>query len=76
MSGTAARRLAFAGLPALWLLHNDFWLWDDPRILLGLPVGLLYHVLFCLAAAALMTILVRFAWPRDLEVRGTDPDER
>jgi hypothetical protein len=31
-----------------------------------LPVGLGYHVAFCLATALLMWLLVRFAWPEDL----------
>ena len=68
MSPRARRALLFAGIPLLALLHNDVWLWDDPRFLLGLPVGLLYHIAFCVAATALMTLLVRFAWPEDLEV--------
>jgi hypothetical protein len=32
-----------------------------------LPVGLTYHVAFCLVVALLMGLLVRYAWPRDLE---------
>ena len=58
----------------LYLLHNDLWLWDDPSMVLGLPVGLTYHVIFCLVAALLMVLLVRHAWPRHLEVNG-DEDE-
>jgi hypothetical protein len=65
------RRLALAGLPVLVILHNDFWLWDDPRFLLGLPVGLTYHALFCLAATGVMVLLVRRAWPAHLEVEET-----
>lgn len=58
---------ALAGLPILFLLHNDFWLWDDPRRIAGLPVGLLYHVIYCAAASGLMALLVAFAWPAHLE---------
>ena len=50
----------------LFVLHQDFWLAADSRLVLGLPVGLAYHAGFCLAAAALMGLLVRFAWPRGL----------
>lgn len=52
------RRLAWVALALLYLLHNDLWLWDDGRLALGLPVGLLYHVGYCLAAAALMAFLL------------------
>ena len=37
MAARAARVTAYAALPALYLLHNDLWLWDDPNRLLGLP---------------------------------------
>lgn len=50
-------------LVLLALLHHDFWFWDEPRWVLGLPAGLLYHVLYCVAAAALMALAVRRAWP-------------
>jgi uncharacterized protein DUF3311 len=65
---SAGRALALAGLPLLYILHNDFWLWDDPRIVLGLPVGLTYHVVYCFAATLVMLLLVRYAWPEHLEV--------
>jgi hypothetical protein len=68
LSAPWPRRLAFAGLIGLAVLHNDFWLWDDGRFFLGLPVGLTYHVLYCLAATGVMMLLVRHAWPAHLEV--------
>lgn len=46
-------------LVLLFLLHNDFWLWETPRFVLGLPVGLLYHIGFCLAATLLMAAFVK-----------------
>lgn len=59
--------LALAGL-LLYLLHQDFWFWRDGTLVFGvLPVGLFYHALYCLACAALMWALVKFAWPRELE---------
>jgi len=67
LSRRTTRRLLFAALAALAFLHHDLWLWDDGRIYLGLPVGLLYHVVYCFAAAGLMLLLVRFAWPEGLE---------
>ncbi len=76
MKGRLARRLAYFGLAALYLLHNDLWLWDDPRSFLGLPIGLLYHIIFCLAASVVMILLVATSWPADLEVNEREEDRR
>lgn len=46
-------------LVLLFLLHNDFWFWGTPRLVLGLPVGLLYHIGYCLAATLLMVAFVK-----------------
>lgn len=62
MNGSGLRALLYGALVLLYLLHNDLWLWDDSRIILGLPVGLLYHIAYCAAAVVLMVLLVRFAW--------------
>ena len=36
-------------LTALYLLHNDFWFWWSTRTVFGgLPIGLAYHVGYCL----------------------------
>lgn len=43
----------------LFLLHNDFWFWNTPQLVLGLPIGLLYHIGFCLAVTVLMAIFVK-----------------
>jgi hypothetical protein len=53
----------YVALLALYVLHNDFWLWNDPRLLLGLPIGLVYHIGFCVVASAVLTLLVVLAWP-------------
>ena len=59
--------LAFSVL-VLYLLHQDFWFWRDGTLVFGvMPVGLFYHAVYCLACAALMWALVKFAWPRELE---------
>ncbi len=63
---STARWLLYPSLAILYLLHNDLWLWHDGRFVLGLPAGLIYHVAYCLAAAALLAALVRWAWPADL----------
>jgi hypothetical protein len=64
----AGRGRRFVGglLVALFVLHQDVWLWHDGRVLLGLPVGLGYHVAFCLAVAGALLLAVRFAWPPEV----------
>lgn len=65
------------GLAALVLvvlaLHQDSWNWTDKSLVFGfLPKGLAYHGLYSILAATTMAILVRFAWPRNLD--GDDDD--
>ncbi len=53
---------------ALFVLHHDFWWWDDRSIVLGfMPVGLAWHVLFSIAAASLWVLALKFAWPQHIE---------
>ena len=56
-------------LLAYYILHQDFWNWNTARPLLFgfLPIGLAYHALYALGAAALMALLVKVAWPSRLE---------
>lgn len=64
------RRFILAGLVlALYLLHQDIWFWTTARPLVAgaIPIGLFYHVVYCLAAAGLMFLLVKTAWPEHLE---------
>ena len=48
------------------------WLWDNGSIVLGLPVGLTYHVGYSLAACVLLLLLLKFAWPRHLDAGKDD----
>ncbi|MCE2403015.1 hypothetical protein J4G08_19335 [Candidatus Poribacteria bacterium] len=59
---TMLKPVLYSLIVLLFILHNDFWFWETPQIVLGLPVGLLYHILFCLAASLLMFSLVKFVW--------------
>ncbi len=68
MNSSFLRRLLYGALFVLYLLHNDLWFWHDPRLVLGLPIGMLYHICFCLFAAVLMALLVTCAWPRHLDL--------
>jgi len=52
----------------LAILHQDFWFWDDARLVFGfMPVGLAYHALYSLLAAGIWALAVKFAWPENLE---------
>ena len=68
------KRLLYLALIALYLLHNDLWLWNDPRLFLGLPAGLAYHVGFCIAASVVLTLLVIHAWPDHLDLETGEAD--
>ena len=54
---------------AFYGLHQDVWFWREARPLAFgfLPIGLTYHVLYSVAASALLWALVRWAWPAHLE---------
>ena len=64
MTSSRIRWLLYVALALAFVLRIDLWLWDDPSFVLGLPVGLTYHVLYCLAVAGLMALVVRFGWRR------------
>ncbi|HWE96567.1 MAG: hypothetical protein JWP03_4046 [Phycisphaerales bacterium] len=61
---------------ALIVAHQDFWNWKEVNAFHGfLPVGLWYHALFCVAAAVLLWLFVRFAWPAHLESAESEVPE-
>ena len=70
------KRVLVAAVILLYLLHNDLWLWDDASIIFGLPIGLLYHVIYCVACAGLMCLLVRYAWPAGLDSSEGDGEAK
>ncbi len=63
------RLLLAAAIVALYALHQDVWFWRTARPLVFgfLPIGLAYHAAYCVAAAALMWLLTRVAWPAHLD---------
>ncbi len=72
MRKTASRWILYIALVVLFLFHNDFWFWDSPKVVLGLPIGLLYHIGYCVAAAVLMALTINHAWPSHLQDEDTD----
>jgi hypothetical protein len=61
----------------LYSMHQDFWLWRTARPLVFgfLPWGLFYHAVYCLVAAIWMGVLVKMAWPAQLEREVEDRPE-
>ena len=53
---------------AVYVLHQDFWNWRNTSLVGFLPIGLAYHAFYSILCAAMMAILVKFAWPEHLEV--------
>ena len=68
--------ILYLSLFLLYLLHNDFWFWHNPDLVLGFPVGLTYHIGFCAAASVVMALMVKYAWPNHLEDRHEKETER
>ena len=61
---------------ALFLLHQDFWNWNNRDLVIGfIPVSLAYHAGFSLAAVGLWAAAVRFAWPAEIEAWADEMDE-
>ena len=68
--------LVWGMLLGLVVLHQDFWFWNDGRLIFGLmPVGLLYHAGHSLACVVVWFLVTRYAWPTNLDLGG-DPGER
>jgi hypothetical protein len=64
------KKWLLAGLVvAVYLLHQDCWNWKkvEPLVLGFLPVGLAYHAGYSVLAAGMMWVLVRVAWPKELD---------
>jgi hypothetical protein len=62
------RSFVWCLVAVLFILHQDFWNWSDTRLVLGfVPVGLAYQIGISVAAALVWVVVIRLAWPRDLE---------
>ena len=54
-----SRRLVVLALVVLFALHHDLWWWDADDRVLGLPIGLTWHVVLCFAVAVTMALFAR-----------------
>ena len=61
------RYVAYLLLALLYVAHTDVWFWDDPMLVLGLPIGFTYHIAWMVAVAGALWLAVRYAWPAELE---------
>ncbi|QNN21653.1 DUF3311 domain-containing protein [Planctomycetales bacterium ZRK34] len=62
------RKIVWLLVIALFVLHQDFWFWDNRTLVFGfLPIGLFYHAMFSFAAAGVWLLAVKFAWPDEIE---------
>ncbi len=63
------RWIAVVAVALLYLLHQDFWFWNEARPLVFgfLPIGLFYHAAFTVATSGVLWLLVKAAWPSHLE---------
>lgn len=62
-----SRYLMAFGIAVLVLLHHDFWWWGTVRLVAGVPIHLLYHVVFSLIVAGVLAFGVARFWPADLD---------
>jgi hypothetical protein len=70
------RTLVFVLAVLLFILHQDFWLWDNRTLVFGfLPAGLAYHAGYSIAASLLWAFAVFYAWPEGLEEQATPTSE-
>ena len=71
--------VVWGAVVALAVLHQDFWFWGDRTLVLGfIPIGLAYHAAISALAGVAWALVVKFAWPAELEewaARGPAPIE-
>jgi len=66
------KTVVYGLLGLLCVLHTDVWYWDDPRMVLGAPIGFTYHVLWTVVVTGAFWLAVRYAWPTELETAAHD----
>ena len=56
----ALKIVLYGLLILLFILHNDFWFRDNAQIVLGIPISLLYHIVYCFVVTILMAMIVKY----------------
>jgi len=49
--------------PGVVVVYLNYWMWDDARIVFGVPANLLYHIILSFCLSPIMFVVVRRAWP-------------
>lgn len=67
---SAVRKFVWILVIVLFILHQDFWWWEDvePLVFGFLPIGLAYHAGISIASAIVWALAVKYCWPADVEV--------
>lgn len=67
------RKALYAVFIVLAIAHQDFWNWDRAELHFGfLPTGLAYHAAYTLVVVLFWTLMIRFAWPHEVERFGEE----
>ena len=63
------RVLLFLLILAVYAAHQDLWNWSkpEPMVFGFLPAGLAYQAAYSIACSVLMAVMVKTAWPKQLE---------
>lgn len=70
------KQAAWAFVVVLTILHFDFWYWGDRSLWFGfVPVGLGFQVLISLLAGLAWALVIKFAWPTQIEEWADQPVE-
>jgi hypothetical protein len=65
---TTAGKLAWGLVLLAAILHYDFWNWTTTEVVFGfMPVGLAYQAGISLLAGLAWTLVIKFAWPGEVE---------
>ena len=73
---TSGKTIIWGLFILLFILHQDFWWWDDPSFISGfLPIGLAFHALFSIACSILGWFAIKYAWPDELEKFADDEND-
>ncbi len=73
-SSSPLKYIIYAYLGILFILHQDFWLWDDGSLALGfIPAGLIYHIGYSIMATLGWILVIKYAWPTELENISEQP---
>lgn len=63
------RMIGASILVAMYILHQDVWLWREARpLVFGIfPIGLFYHAAYTVGVSLVLVVLVRLLWPQHLD---------